>query len=89
MATKAATARAIEMLKVATTYIREYCPDQKIFYDGTYCDGYCVADDCEVVAEELEQFTVDHLEALTAPVCPDCGTVGERKGHMTCQYPQD
>lgn len=21
--------------------------------------------------------------------CPDCGEPGERKGHMTCQYPQD
>lgn len=21
--------------------------------------------------------------------CPDCGEVGERKGHQTCQYPQD
>lgn len=21
--------------------------------------------------------------------CPDCGMKGERKGHMTCQYPRD
>lgn len=21
--------------------------------------------------------------------CPDCGEPGERKGHQTCQYPQD
>lgn len=21
--------------------------------------------------------------------CPDCGQEGERKGHQTCQYPQD
>ena len=24
---------------------------------------------------------------MSRPRCPDCGAVGEREGHMTCQYP--
>lgn len=23
------------------------------------------------------------------PHCPDCGKLGERKGHMDCQYPEN
>jgi hypothetical protein len=23
------------------------------------------------------------------PACPDCGTLGERRGHQTCQHPTD
>lgn len=28
-------------------------------------------------------------EERDMPHCPDCGEVGERKGHQDCQYPQD
>lgn len=30
-----------------------------------------------------------HRVEPKGPRCPDCGAKGERKGHMTCQYPQD
>lgn len=34
-----------------------------------------------------------HADRITAslrsPRCADCGEIGERTGHMTCQYPQD
>jgi hypothetical protein len=46
--------RAVEMLKIAAKYIRDNDPEGIIFYDGTDCDGYCVADDCETAAECLE-----------------------------------
>ena len=45
--------RAIEMLIVAAAYIREHCPDMLIFYDGVFCDGSCVADDCDNAADFL------------------------------------
>lgn len=47
--------RAIEMLKLAASYIRGTDPTGRIFYDDSVCDGYCVADDCETAAEELER----------------------------------
>ena len=40
------------MLRVAACYIREYCEDGEIDYDGTTCDGSCVAQDCEDAASE-------------------------------------
>ena len=46
-------ARAIEMLNIAAAYIREHAPDCVSFYDGTDCDGYCIADDCESAAESI------------------------------------
>lgn len=45
--------RAIEMLNIAAAYIREHAPDYVSFYDGTDCDGYCIADDCEIAANDL------------------------------------
>ena len=54
--------RAIEMLKIASNYIRE-CPcdgDYTVFYDDAICDGWCVADDCESAAEMLEGFKNKH-----------------------------
>ena len=48
------TKRAIEMLKVAAAYIRKYCPDKSIYYDEAMCDGYCVADDCDIAVVLLE-----------------------------------
>lgn len=50
-----AKARACEMLKVAAEYIRDTWPDGIAHYDGTDCDGYCVADDCESAAEILAE----------------------------------
>ena len=47
-------ARAVEMLKVAAQYIEKHYPDGTIDYDATACDGYCVADDCRIIAETLE-----------------------------------
>jgi hypothetical protein len=28
-------------------------------------------------------------DAYRQPGCPDCGARGERRGHMTCAYPQE
>lgn len=53
--------RAIEMLGFAADYITQHCPDQEIFYDGTECDGYCLAQDCAALIYELRQ-------AIPAPV---------------------
>lgn len=46
--------RAIEMLQVANRYIDNHSPDGTIIYDEAECDGYCVADDCKISAQELE-----------------------------------
>jgi len=45
--------RAAMMLRIAAQYINEYCPHEMIRYDEAECDGYCVADDCESVADSL------------------------------------
>ena len=47
------TARAIEMLRVAASYIELHCPDGTIWYDEAWCDGACVADDCRNAVVEL------------------------------------
>jgi len=46
--------RASTMLRIAAEYIRTHCPDDEITYDGTTCDGYCVADDCVSAADEMD-----------------------------------
>lgn len=43
------------MLRVAAAYIRENWTDGEVQYDGTTCDGYCVADDCEAAMEESQR----------------------------------
>lgn len=43
------------MLRVAAAYIRKHWLDGEIQYDGTTCDGYCVADDCDAALEELQR----------------------------------
>mgnify|MGYP006980378830 CR=1 FL=1 len=48
--------RAIEMLKISADYINRYCPDEIIDYDGTTCDGCCVADDCGNAAADLQVY---------------------------------
>lgn len=47
------TVRAAEMLSIAADYIEKHCPEEQIFYDGTNCDGYCVAEDCRITAISL------------------------------------
>ncbi len=47
--------RAVEMLEIAAKYIRKYYPDGTAKYDGTTCDGYCIADDCEIAAGALKE----------------------------------
>jgi hypothetical protein len=46
--------RAQEMLRIAAKYIRDHAPSYMIFYDLADCDGYCVADDCEIAADCLD-----------------------------------
>ena len=46
--------RAIEMLKVASYYIRDMEPWQTHFYDECECDYMCIADDLQNAAEGLE-----------------------------------
>lgn len=45
--------RAIEMLRVAQQYCEKW-PEETVDYDGTTCDGYCIMDDCNAAASELE-----------------------------------
>lgn len=47
--------RAEYMLRVAAAYIRENWTDGEVLYDGTTCDGYCVADDCEAALKESQR----------------------------------
>ena len=59
--------RAEYMLRVAAAYIRNNCPDGKIYYDEAECDGFCVSNDCEIAAEErlkLEKRRADDLESM-------------------------
>lgn len=51
--TKRTVERAVEMLQIASQMIREYCPYGTAFYDDAECDGLCVSDDCESIAEDL------------------------------------
>jgi len=48
------TKRAAEMLRIAAKVIRDLAPDAHHFYDETDCDGYCIADDCESAADDLD-----------------------------------
>lgn len=50
--------RAALMLRVAAEYIRDYWPEEIIHYDDADCDGYCVADDCETMADALDESEV-------------------------------
>lgn len=63
--------RAIEMLRIAAKYIRDYYPDGIIHYDEAECDGYCVADDCESAADGLaDQERVErHVTKRVAREC--------------------
>ena len=50
--------RAVEMLRIAAEVIRENAPDVTAEYDGVTCDGICIADDCESIAETLMRMYV-------------------------------
>lgn len=46
--------RAARLMMVASDYIREHCPDQEIDFDGTNCDGLCLAGDLDSVVEMMD-----------------------------------
>jgi hypothetical protein len=50
--------RAEYVMRVAAAYIRQHCPDMTIEYDGTSCDGYCIADDLDSARESIEDANV-------------------------------
>jgi len=45
--------RAHYMMRVASAYIREHCPDMTIDYDETTCDGSCIADDLDSSLDDI------------------------------------
>lgn len=51
--TDKAVKRAIEILKVASDFIRENASSAIVHYDDADCDGYCLADDCMSAVEGL------------------------------------
>lgn len=44
--------REAYLMRVASAYINEY-PDFEIDYDGTTCDGYCLAEELAVAADNM------------------------------------
>lgn len=52
--TNKAISRAIELLNIAAYHCEQYAPDAETNYDGTECDGSCLADDCRAAASELK-----------------------------------
>ena len=40
--------RAEYIMRVASAFIERNCPDGTIRYDGTECNGYCLAADLEI-----------------------------------------
>ncbi len=46
--------RAIDMMRIAAEFIRDHAPSDTVFYDDAECDGYCLADDLESAAHDLE-----------------------------------
>lgn len=47
---------------------------------------------CDWISKRLglvQQSTDVGADFVRVNRCPDCGEPGERKGHQTCQYPQD
>ena len=55
--------RKNELLLLAAQYIREHSTmDDLIHYDGTECDGACLADDCEAAARYDDVTVHDHRD---------------------------
>ena len=46
-------ARAAELMRHAAGLIRDHCPSETVQYDGTTCDGECLADDLESTASDI------------------------------------
>jgi hypothetical protein len=44
--------RAAYLMRVASEYILDNCPEDTIDYDETTCDGYCLAEELKDEAEE-------------------------------------
>ena len=53
-AAKAEGPRAVEMLRIAASFLRDVEPKGTAFYDGADCDYFCIADDCEAAADDME-----------------------------------
>jgi hypothetical protein len=45
--------RAVLMLQIAASFLREHEPKGITFYDEADCDSLCLADDCEAAADDL------------------------------------
>lgn len=45
--------RATYLMRVAAAYINDH-PDHTIDYDDTTCDGYCLAEELAVEADNME-----------------------------------
>ena len=51
----AASPRAAEMLRIAAKVLRSSSDGElKHFYDEAECDGWCIADDCEAAADDID-----------------------------------
>jgi len=53
------------MLRVASEYIRKNCLNGKIIYDDAWCDGNCVAIDCEEASDASYMEEATELEYLS------------------------
>jgi len=53
-------ARAVAMLRIAGEHCQKYAPGDHSFYDDADCDGYCIMEDCNNAADDLE-----HRASLT------------------------
>lgn len=51
--------RTAELLRLAADYIMEGDTSPTIFYDGTDCDGHCLAEDLRNQAEEYDGIAND------------------------------
>jgi hypothetical protein len=47
--------RAVELMRIAAQMIEDNCPTATADYDGTTCDGFCLAEDLRAAAEDLEE----------------------------------
>lgn len=45
--------RAKMLMLVAADYIRQHAPGHTVHYDEADCDGYCLADDLRIEAEQM------------------------------------
>lgn len=70
--------RAHYMMRVASAYIREHCPDMTIDYDETTCDGSCIADDLDSSLDEIPaNHAIDTTSRQSNNSQPSAGGEGE------------